>query len=405
MQGQGLGGRGGERWRRPGAVAAVVLLGACGTGDATREDGPVVVGPDEVRVLGTPDGLARVLDVQPAADGRIWVLNSVEPFFVVVAADGNAERAFGSPGGGPREYGAPVGLVRGPGPGEIWTYDVPRHALRRIAPEAGRDLSLPADTLAPARLVSFHGAGFRPARPWMARARDGILVASGRPSTPPWTGIRLWASDIFLVRTGGPGRVLEARHAIADLLGDPASRYPRATRFLPYPIWALCDDGGLRLYDPLGNSIRRFDRHGVEQEALPLPAERRLAITFDRLFGMAYLQYREEAGSLQASDSAQLRGALEAQFPQLAATSADVFPEYADLRCTGEGTMWLQPFDPASVGLGHGREWWRIEEDGSRTIYRLPRAFTAFRFARDRIWGTVVDSLGVPSVGWIDVRH
>lgn len=405
MRGHGTGGQCGARWRGAGSVAALVLMGACGTEEPTREDAPVIVRPDEVRVLAMPEGLARVLDVQPAADGRIWVLNSVEPFFVVVGGDGNVERAFGGPGGGPREYGAPVALVRGPGPGEVWTYDVPRHALRRIAPEAGRDLSLPADTLAQARLVSFHGAGFRPARPWMARTRDGILVASGRPSTPAWTGIRLWEADIFLVRTDTPAAPVERRLAVADLLGDPATRYPRATTFLPYPIWALCDDGGLRLYDPLGNSIRRFDRHGVEHEAFPLPPERRLAITFDRIFGMIYRQYREEGPSPQPSDSAQMRGAVEAQFQQFAATSADVFPEYADLRCAGEGTVWLEPFDPASVGLGHGPEWWRIEEDGSRTTYRLPQAFTAFRFAEGRIWGTVVDALGVPSVAWIDVRR
>jgi hypothetical protein len=361
------------------------------------------VRPDEVRILATPEGLARVLDVQPAADGRIWVLNSVEPFFVVVAGDGNVERAFGGPGGGPREYGAPQGLVRGPAPGEVWTYDVPRHALRRIGPEADRDITLPSDSLAQARLVSFQGAGFRPARPWMARAPDGILLASGRPSTSPWTGLRLWEADVFLVRTGGPGPVVEARHAIADLVGDPASRYPRATTFLPYPIWTLCGDGGLRLYDPLGNSVRRFDRDGVEHEAFDLPPERRLAITFDRFFGMVYRQYREEGPSPQPSDSARLREAIEGQFLQLASTSADVFPEYADLRCTGEGTVWLEPFDPASIGLGHGPEWWRIAEDGSRTTYHLPPAFTAFRFAEDRIWGTVVDSLGVPSVAWIDV--
>lgn len=176
--------------------------------------------------------------------------------------------------------------------------------------------------------------------------------------------------------------------------------------FLPYPIWTLCDDGGLRLYDPLANAVRRFNRDGVEHEAFPLPPERRIAITFDRVFGMFYRQYRDQGSpSEAAADSVQMRAGLEAQFPQLAESSADVFPEVADLRCTGRGTLWLQPFDPAGAGLGRGTKWWRIEPDGSRRTYRLPEAFTAFRFTEDRIWGTMTDSLGVPTLAWIPVAR
>lgn len=395
------------RWRRVFGFAALVLVWACGTDeDPVRESTtPIVVPVDEVHVVAAPGMLARVMDMQPTEDGRIWLLNSVEPFFVVVGADGTVEDTFGSAGGGPGEYGAPVGLVLGAGAGEVWTYDVPRHALRRIGPKADRDLPLPRDSLTPDRLVSFLGAGFRPAPPWMVGTPDGILMGGARASAAPWTGIRLWKADIFLVRTDAPAPVVEPRLAVADLLDDPAVRYPGATTFMPYPIWAICDDAGLRLYDPLGNAIRRFDRDGREGEPLSLPPERHVAVTFERVFGMFYRQFLDQAPASQTPDSAQMRAALEAQFPQIAATSADVLPEYADLRCTGRGTLWLAPFDPASPRMGQGPEWWRIEEDGSRAVFRFPEAFSPFRFAEDRVWGILVDSLGIPSAAWIDLRR
>ena len=393
----------GKRW---GALAALPLLVACATDTPARDaNTPVVVAQGQVHVLAAPGVLARVLDLEVASDGRIWILNSVEPFFVVVAPDGRMERAFGATGDGPEEYGFPVGLVRGPTSGEVWTYDVPRHALRRVGPDAGPDLRLPSDSLPPSSLVSFQGAGFRPANPWLAPAAGGILLARGRPSTEPWTGLRLWKADVRLIRTDGVAPLVLPRQAVADLLGDPAKRWPGATLFLPYPVWAVCRDGGLALYDPLRNALRRFTPGGDEHQPIVLPDERRVALTFDRFFGMFDRQYHEEVPASQRVDSAQMRASFKAQFSQLTAMSADVFPEYADLRCVGDGTLWIELFDTGSPGLGRGPEWWRYRSDGSRTVFRLPDGFTAFRFREGRVWGARVDSLGVPSVAWIDVER
>ncbi len=388
------------------SLAALLLLGACGGAETStrNKDEIVLVAPEQVQELAAPDGLARVLDMEVTTDGRIWVLNSVEPFFTVLSPDGRVERAFGTEGGGPEEYGFPVGLVRGPGPGEVWAYDVPRHALRRVGPEADLDLALPPDSFPASSAVSFHGAGFRPARPWLEPAPDGIRLARGRPSTDPWSGLRMWRADIHLLRTDDTTARFEPRQQVADLLGDPGTRWPGATMFLPYPVWSVCGDGGLALYDPLRNEIRRFTAAGEEREPIALPDERRLALTLERFYGMFDLEYREQVPASQRVDSTQMRASFERDFPQLAALSADAFPEYADLMCTGEDHMlWLQPFDTESPGLGHGPEWWRFAQDGTRTVFRLPDTFTAFRFRAGRVWGSMVDSLGVPSVAWIDV--
>jgi hypothetical protein len=288
------------------------------------------------------------------------------------------EHASGRAGGGPEEYGAPV--------------------------EPGLDLVLPGDSLAQGRLVSFHGAGFQPAPPWLAGDADGILLAGGRPSTAAWTGLRLWEADVFLVRTAAPGaRVgVGIRWQTSWATPHHATGAPRL--FCPTRS-GRCVTADSASYDPLANSLRRFDRDGAERDAVPLPPERRVPATFDRVFGLMYRQYRAEAPASQVPDSVQMRDFFEAQFGELLATSADVMPEYADLRCAGQRTVWLQPFDAEAAGLGRGQEWWRIEEDGSRTIYRLPQDFTAFRFMDDRVWGTIVDSFGIPAVAWIPVSH
>lgn len=114
-------------------VPSALLLVACGGGPQDGER-RVEVLSEAVHVVGTSDAIARITDLQSAADGRIWVLNSigVEPFFVALGPDGRVEREFGLSGGGPAEFGAPVALVRGP-TGEVWTYDLTRHALIRIS--------------------------------------------------------------------------------------------------------------------------------------------------------------------------------------------------------------------------------------------------------------------------------
>lgn len=384
-------------------MAGMLLLGACGTDSPAAADGARVEVPlTAIHVVAEPEALARVVDLQPAGNGQVWVLNSVEPYFVVVDPDGQIQRTFGQQGGGPAEFGAPVGLVRGPS-GEIWTYDVTRHALRRISGEKPLDLKLPPDSLPPGRIVSFQDSGLRPARPWMESVGAGFLMGRAKPSASGWSAAGLWHSDILSVRPDSPGVTLQVRTAVSTLLGDPASRYPGATAFLPYPLWAVCADGTLGLYDPLRNALRRFEANGQEIGARALPEERRVPMSFDDMFRMIYRQIAEETSAAERPDSAKMRSVLEGQFRRTQGTYADVLPEYADLRCVGDDVYWIQPFDVASGHFGHGPQWLRIAADGSRTTVVFPDAFTPFRFDGARIWGAEADSLGAASVAWVEV--
>ncbi len=343
-------------------AACGLLLAACGSGGPAGDgEGRVTVSPEAVHVLGAAEVVSRVVDLEPAGDGRVWVLNGVDPFFVVFGADGRVEREFGAAGEGPMEFGAPVALVRGPVAGDVWAYDVVRHALIRVSGDERRDVPLPRDSISPARLVSFEGGGFFPAPPWRRAGAGGILLARSRSAgVQPGSAMSAWDADIVRIRLDAPGGAVEVHTPVADLLGDPAARYPGATLFLPYPLWTVCADGTLGLYDPLDNELRRIGRDGRELGALALPEERRLPLTFDRMFGMVYRQIREDGPASRFPDSAAMRAQIQRGFGEVESASADVFPEYADLRCTPDGALGLQRYDVAAGRLGRGPDGYRV---------------------------------------------
>lgn len=385
------------------AILLFIVAVLLGCAPAGGEQQSVNVSLGAVQVVGTSEVIARITDLQPADDGRVWLLNSIEPFFVVLDSGGHVERAFGRSGGGPAEFGAPLALVYDSESGGVWAYDLLRHALIDLSSEELRILRLPQDSLAPTQLVSFAGAGAFPARPWLGDASGGFLLARVRTgSAPPFTGLGLWNADIVLVRTDSPSPDLEVYTPVADLVGEPASRYPRATKFVPYPLWTVCTDGTIALYDPLTNELRRTAASGRVLTSVALPRERRVDLTFERMFGIAYRQVQEEAAG-PLPDSVDLRRQFAAMFSEWETESANVFPEYADLQCARDGVLWLQPFDVAAGVLGRGPDWYRISPAGSRTLITLPETFRPYRFEQDWIWGTIQDSLGVTSVAWIGV--
>jgi len=149
-----------RRWR---ILAGALLLSAC-DGGGSGSDGYVelTVSSDAFHTVATPDMVTRVVDLQPTGDGRVWLLNSQAPYFVVLGADGQVEREFGERGGGPQEFGAPIALVRGPDPADVWTYDVRRNVLIRISAGERRELAAPHGLSPP--IIAYHipGRGHQP---------------------------------------------------------------------------------------------------------------------------------------------------------------------------------------------------------------------------------------------------
>jgi hypothetical protein len=124
-------------------------------------------------------------------------------------------------------------------------------------------------------------------------------------------------------------------------------------------------------------------------------------MTADLVFEMFYRQFAEDRPAAQVPDREELRRLTEEQNNDFVSNSAGAFPEYADLRCAPDGTLWLRRFDATTGRLGQGSDWLRLSADGSLASVELPTAFSTFRIERDRIWGTVQDTLGVESIAWI----
>lgn len=385
-------------------LVALPLVGCGPSADAGNASTEVSFTPGDVHVLPVPDVVARIVDVEPATEGRVWVLNSVDPFFIVLGPEGEALRTFGTRGEGPAEFSDPAGLFRGP-TGETWTFDVLRNALRPVSDEQAEDMVLPSASLPPWQLISFGnaGLGMLMTAPWIQSHRGAFLLARQRPSAPQSGALGYWHADILTLEVDSAGVALTPSIAVADLLDEPAGRYPNARILLPYPLWTVCSDGTYGLYDPLANALRRFGSDHAEASPVPLREEREVPMSFNRLFGMVYRSFMEQRTGGQAPDSLQMRSVLEDQFRQSEREFADVFPEYADLRCAEDGSFWLRTFSVDGGAFGRGGEWTRITDGVSSTI-NLPEGFTLHRIDGDRIWGATVDALGVPSVAWIDLE-
>ena len=65
-------------------------------------------------------------------DGSVWVLNSVEPYFLGLDADGNPLGEYGTMGGGPEEFGVPSAFVTGGVDGAAWAFDYRRPSLIKV---------------------------------------------------------------------------------------------------------------------------------------------------------------------------------------------------------------------------------------------------------------------------------
>ncbi len=396
--------------------SAVVACAACAGQESPgggERSAPRVFGAADVQVLGTSESLAFVVDLDVMPDGSVWVLNSIEPFFVGFGRDGTPLGEHGVEGGGPEEVRRPVGLVVGGMDGEAWVLDVVRHALIRISRPQGplAEVRLPRDSIPEASLIGGRDPSFVRVLP--ARLGAEVVVPRTSLSGGPG-GVRsiwrsIWGADLFAVdpATGSARTVVR----LGEILGDPDPHVPADLEFPPFPIWyrlwTVCSGSEIRVHDRLRNEIRGFTSSGEEVEPISLPEPAPTTVTRDQL-ARAML----EAAAVEAAPSIgpeppridtarllpSLRRRIDGHGPELAA----LLPRYVDLRCTEDRVLWIRPFDVEAGGLRGGPGWLRITRDGRMGRVRLPERFDAYRFTPERIYGVQRDTLDVPSVAWLE---
>lgn len=403
-----------------GASAFVVglALGACAACGGNPEsatdapDAPRVFESADVEVLGTSESLAFVLDLEVLPDGRVWVLNSMEPFFVGFAPDGTVLAEHGVEGGGPEEVLRAVSFVTGGIDGDAWALDTGRHAFIRVSrPDAPwTRIALPEDSVPPASLIGLRDVTFVRVR----TARLGGEVIVPRTSVSGGSGMlsmwrSIWGADLLAIdpATGSARTVVR----LGEALGDPTPHMPTDLEFPPIPvwyrIWTVCPGSEIRVHDRLRNQIRGFTAAGAELPPIALPEPDLTFVTAEQ-FARATLEAAavEAAGSIGLDppriDTARLLPALSQRIQGDAAELAALLPRYVDLHCAEDGALWIRPFDIEVGGLRGGPGWLRITPDGRIREVRLPPRFDPLRFTSGRIWGVQRDTLDVPSVAWID---
>jgi len=391
-----------------GITALLVLaLAACERDQIPEDAGPLTVSSSDVHVLGSSELIDQVRDLEVLPDGSVWLLNSVEPFFVGFDAEGDIVGQHGAAGGGPEEFRMPAGLTGGLD-GEAWTLDAVRHAFIRISEpdEEWTQVAVPREEIPPG---SVRG-GMHPMSPTVRTARlgDEIII--------PWTTETLeagWSAFRMALlrpefsamdpRTGSVRDVV----ALGEVFEDPSADFVATAGGFPlwYRLWAVCGDH-LRVYDRVRNQLRGFTGSGSETGRIDLPPVRLTAATpleFARaVFPLRQAEATGAVGTrLSAQDSVRLLNQMAQNVEGGPDELAAYLPRYVDFRCSDDGTMWVQPIDLEIGGLEGGPAWLRITPDGDVHEIRLPLRFDALRFTRDRIWGVQCDTLDVASVAWI----
>ncbi len=399
------------------ASLALASLAGCDSAPDSVVEGvgaPTVLQSSDVHVIGTSDAIAAVQDLEVLSDGTVWVLNSLEPFFVGFGPDGEVLQVHGSRGGGPEEFRAPTAFVSGGIDGQAWVFDPPRHALIEISRPgtAWSEISLSHDLLPPGSLrggMNLFGLLSNGVR--TARFGDEIVLATSTGTTDSgvlssWS--TNWGADLVALdlETGSAREVISLREA----LGDPAADFELTDGGLPlwFRLWAVCADTQIRVYDRLRNEVRAFTRDGTELAPTALPPVRHTEVT-PRQFARGIFPFvlAEAAGAVgaeaSAADSARLLNEVVQDVEGDPGQLAAYLPRYVDFRCATDGTLWIQPYDVDVGGLEGSPAWLRITPDGVTDEIHLPDRFDAHRFTPERIWGVQRDEYDVASVAWIAV--
>ncbi len=362
---------------------------------------PILFTQQDLHIIGTSDTIAGIVDLMPLDDGSAWVLNDTEPFLVRLSPEGELLRAQGIEGGGPGEFFWPSTLVRDEQSGDVWVYEARQGRFVRVEESAAAPLAvaLPHDSSGIPRLSSYEYLWMsNGGRTWVRNTGDGFVFARASAAVP-WI-YSLWSTDVVRLRGDGS---YDTVLSTEDVVGSPDTRFPGATRFLPYPMWSACPNGSLAVYDPNRNALRRFTASGDSLTTHDLPPRREVEITPETIFETVHPGVLRNRAWGTRPDADELRRLVRRDYQQRADEFSDVFPEYADLDCVGTDTLWVQPFDTTSGEMGRGPHWLRVTAEGAEGTVEFPPTFRPMRFHGGRVWGVHRGEFDVEHLAWTEL--
>lgn len=397
--------------RLAGALSATAFLASC-TGVSVGDDpgAPLQLSESDIEMLGTSESLAVVQDLEVLPDGSVWVFNSVEPYFIGFARDGEALGAHGRAGGGPEEFPMPSAFLAGGWEGEAWVFDLRRHAMIRISRPGAEwaEIPLRSESLPPGSIRG--GMNLLSAAVRTAGLGGEIIVPRARPpGDGGMVALRLSLLGSDLVAVDPETAATRTLVTLGDVLDDPSGDFIPSEGGFPqwYRLWASCGENLVRVYDRVRNQLRGFDGSGSEVAPVELPPVPFTEVSPRQFAGAVFeLRQAELTGDVRGRLGEADRQRVLNQMAQGVIGSpqelATYLPHYVDFRCSEDGTtMWLHPFDPDAGGLNGGPRWLRISSDGVARDVHLPDRFDALRFSDSRVWGVYRDELDVPSVASI----
>lgn len=394
-----------------GRIRLLPLLAPLLTGCLEHTDLPVAVLPvSAIQLVGTSDLLSRIVDLVPMDDGSVWILNGLEPFFIHLSSEGTLLEAVGRSGQGPGEFAGPTTLFGVPGPRGVtaWSYDPRAHgltqpSLRPVSPSHSGDgpwpevgFTIPPAFPRPDDLVSLDDFGMGPGRPWIRALSGPAFLLAVAPGAVRGSG-RFWSAEIIEFQPDGTveHRLQLSEYMVGDLIVEQGVG---ALLMGPQPLWALCPDERLLIYDPATNRVLT---EGRISEGVVLPPVRSLSVTADRVFHVLQERETELSTPGERMDSVLLRRAFELDFERFRSEVSPVFAEYAEFHCLAQGEFWLRLVDPdRSVREGH--RWYRVH-GGGVTLVEFPPFFEARVFAQRKVWGVHRDAVDTPYAAWIDL--
>ncbi len=351
----------------------------------------VVFGPDDIAWHSPEGALWDVSDVLEK-DSVIWVLSPAEPF-VRGLRSGEEAIAFGVRGEGPGELRSARALLPLGGVGRITVWDAAARLYRTFSSDGEPISESAAPQLGTVRgdidAVTF-GDPLR-----VAVAADGAVVKADFPGAVS-SGRDLWTAT--LTRSGidvEEEPVVDFR----DLRGASHEDVRSKGLLVPVPLWDVCPDGDLVVFDPISRFLHLAKSSWAERDSLFVPWEPRPLRRSDRI---SYLAGRLDAETRGEAIDA---GEKEAMIRRAEAGTRDQFPTMApvavDIRC-GKGRAWMQEYDGAAHPLGFGNVWRTVavEDDGgeTRVDFTMPFPFRIFDVADAHLLGVATNDVGLQRV-------
>lgn len=339
-----------------------------------------------LQTISTTDTLDHVRDIRVMSDGKLLVLSSSPPFFVLIDSLGNVETARGRRGRGPTDLLYPFFFASDAhNDSSLNVIDLGRKQLLRL------NNAMTPDSAIDIKLVF---GNMRADMPSLVAVLPVALVKLG----DHWLGVRI-PNDISNETDFQSQEVFTLSGSTDTVLRKIRKEASYNRRWLlRNELWSACGTQGLAGVNRNHQFLIRIDSaHHIDSVKLQLPIERLPLTRGDIQTNLRY----HLAGELResgVSPSDHILDSLSAMSAKESSISdSDSLPVFASVLCSDNGALWLQSFDMKESPVGSGRIWWREASAGWQRM-EMPESFRPVRIVANRVYGVYTNNDGAEHI-------